>query len=198
VTPECRALHGPDFRRPASRRQSAPHRPTCNLTYCPAVTFVTIAAASRRGVAGPPPSRFPTPPSGTGLQPQVPTADDHGESARPPRRRHPGPSTTAPDQDHRQLDHRRTAPRQRKPCGPASPRRCSRQQLQRLRQFHDQLLLSTARRARLKPAKSEYSGRSKSPVVPTRSTRSRHARCVSERLPDRGGGRRPGSPAFPG
>ena len=33
---------------------------TCNLTYCPTVTFVTVAAASRRGVAGPPPSRFPT------------------------------------------------------------------------------------------------------------------------------------------
>ena len=25
--PECRALHGPDFRRPASRRQKASHRP---------------------------------------------------------------------------------------------------------------------------------------------------------------------------
>ena len=77
---------------------------TCNLTYCPTVTFVTIAAASRRGVAGPPPSRFPTPPSGTGLQPQVPTADDHGESARPPRRRHPEGAGQA---HQRSLDERR-------------------------------------------------------------------------------------------
>jgi NAD(P)-dependent dehydrogenase (short-subunit alcohol dehydrogenase family) len=43
----------------AASTQSSCFVQTCNLTYCPTVTFVTIAAASRRGVAGPPPSRFP-------------------------------------------------------------------------------------------------------------------------------------------